>query len=132
MTYRSRYRSQIDVRLVLRLLLIDEFNPRSLAFQLKEVQNTIALLPGRRSLSQADALSRLAIAGLSRVQLADPEELISASKEARQHLSRLLNVLQNLPVQMSDILNATYFSHVPPGRQLADLRPSMAEEPSQR
>lgn len=124
MTYRSRYRSQIDVRLVLRLLLIDEFNPRSLAFQLKEIKNTIALLPGRRSLSQADALSRLAIASLSRVQLADPDQLIVARKDARQNLSKLLSVLQALPSQMADILNATYFSHVQHGKQLSELGPA--------
>ncbi len=130
MTYRSRYRSQIDVRLVLRLLLIDEFNPRSLAFQLKEIQATIALLPGRRSLSQADALSRLAIASLSRVQLADPEQLISARKDARQNLTKLLNVLQNLPAQMADILSATYFSHVQHGKQISDLSPAVDSEPT--
>ncbi len=130
MTYRSRYRSQIDVRLVLRLLLIDEFNPRSLAFQLKEIQDTIALLPGRRSLSQADALSRLAIASLSRVQLADPQQLITARKDARQNLSRLLSVLQSLPAQMADILSATYFSHVQPGTQLTELSPVANIEPA--
>ncbi len=123
MTYRSRYRSQIDVRLVLRLLLMDEFNPRSLAYQLKKIQSTIALLPGRRSLSQADALSRIAISGLSRVQLADPDQLISARKDARQNLSRLLSVLEDLPAQMADILAANYFSHVPSGTLLAELRP---------
>lgn len=128
MTYRSRYRSQIDIRLVLRLLLIDEFNPRSLAFQLKEIQDTIAMLPGRRSLSQADALSRLAITGLSRVQLADPQQLINARKDARQNLSRLLSVLEKLPVQMADILNATYFSHVQPGKQLTELSPMVITE----
>ncbi|MFK7994772.1 MAG: circularly permuted type 2 ATP-grasp protein [Granulosicoccus sp.] len=128
MTYRSRYRSQIDVRLVLRLLLIDEFNPRSLAFQLKEIQNAIGMLPGRRSLSQADALSRLAIGALSRIQLADPQQLISARREARQNLGRLLGVLESIPVQMADVLNATYFSHVQPGKQLADLRPFVPDE----
>ena len=123
MTYRSRYRSQIDVSLVLRLLLVDEFNPRSLAFQLKEIHDTIALLPGRRSLSQADALSQLAIVGLSRIQLADPEQLIAARKDARQNLPKLLSVLEELPAKMADILTATYFSHVQTGQQLADLSP---------
>lgn len=123
MTYRSRYRSQIDSSLVLRLLLMDEFNPRSLAFQLKQVHSTIELLPGRRSLSQADELSRLSISSLSRVQLADPEQLLNSAKESRQTLTRLLNVLQGMPAQMADILTANYFSHVQTGQQLADLSP---------
>ena len=128
MTYRSRYRSQIDVRLVISLLLIDEFNPRSLAFQLKEIQNTLKLLPGRRSMSHADDLSRLAISGLSRVQLADPQQLIEARKDARQNLARLLGVLENLPAEMADILSATYFLHVPATTQLASLSPSSTTE----
>ena len=123
MTYRSRYRSQIDTSHVLRLLLLDEFNPRSLAFQLKQVHHTIELLPGRRSLSQADELSRLSISSLSRVQLAQPEQLLSATKDSRQTLTRLLNVLHEMPVQMANILTANYFSHVQTGQQLADLSP---------
>ena len=126
MTYRSRYRSQIDVRLVVRLLLMDELNPRSLAFQLIEIQDTIARLPGRRALSQADDLSRLAISALSRVQLADPQQLLDAKKDARQNLPRMLGVIGNLPVRMADILSATYFAHVQPGQQLADLQPVLS------
>ena len=123
MTYRSRYRSQIDVSLVLRLLLVDQFNPRSLAFQLTEIQDTVAMLPGRRSLSQADALSQLIISGLSRIQLADPEQLITARKDARQNLPKLLGVLEELPNKIATNLTATYFSHVQTGQQLADLSP---------
>lgn len=123
MTYRSRYRSQIDIRLVLRLLLVDEFNPRSLAFQLGEINKSIALLPGRRSLSQADELSRHIISGLSRVQLAEPELLIEANKDARQNLPRFLGVIESLPAKIADVLSATYFSHVQTGTRLTDLSP---------
>ena len=131
MTYRSRYRSQIDVSLVLRLLLVDQFNPRSLAFQLSEIHDTIAVLPGRRSMSQADALSQLTIGGLSRIQLADPEQLIAARKDARQNLSKLLGVIEDLPSKIANILTATYFSHVQIGQQLADLSPAANVEDEQ-
>lgn len=123
MTYRSRYRSQIDVGLVLQLLLMDELNPRSLAFQFKEVEKHIAKLPGRRSLSQVDALGRLTVSGLSRVQLAEPFVLLGAKKDARQNLPRLLSVLERLPEEMADILSATYFLHVETGQQLSELSP---------
>jgi len=127
MTYRSRYRSQIDVRLVLQLLLIDEYNPRSLAFQFIEIEKTIARLPGRRLLSQADPLSRLSISGLSRVRLADPDALLSAKKDSRQNLTKFLGVLEGLPDNMAELLSATYFSHVESSQQLSDISPSNSQ-----
>lgn len=123
MTYRSRYRSQIDVALVLNLLLSDELNPRSLAFQFKDIDDHISKLPGRRSLSHADALRRLTISGLSRVQLAEPHALLHASKDARQNLPRLLTVLERLPQEMADILSDSYFRHVETAQQLSELSP---------
>ena len=121
MTYRSRYRSQMDASLVLQLLMLDEYNPRSLAFQLNEIEKTIRRLPGRRNLSQADDLSRLVIAGLSRIQLADTEALINAARGSRQNLGKFLNVLSKLPYEMADVLSATYFAHVETSQQLSDV-----------
>ncbi|MFK7892746.1 MAG: circularly permuted type 2 ATP-grasp protein [Granulosicoccus sp.] len=123
MTYRSRYRSQIDASLVLKLLLTDELNPRSIAFLFKDIQGHIARLPGRRALTQADALAKLTITGLSRVQLCEPRDLLEASKDARQTLPRLLSVIGRLPEQLADQLSATYFLHVEAGQQLSELHP---------
>ncbi|MGQ7844226.1 circularly permuted type 2 ATP-grasp protein [Granulosicoccus sp. 3-233] len=121
MTYRSRYRSQMDASLVLQLLMLDEYNPRSLAFQLNEIEKTIRRLPGRRNLSQADDLSRLVIAGLSRIQLADTDSLINAARGSRQNLGKFLSVLSKLPNEMADVLSATYFAHVESSQQLSDV-----------
>lgn len=126
MTYRSRYRSQIDARLVLQLLLLDEYNPRSLAFQLNEIEQTIKRLPGRRNLSQADPLSRLVIVALSRVRLADTEALLKASRGARQNLPKFLSLLAQMPNAMAEVLSATYFAHVEAGQQLSDLTPTIS------
>lgn len=123
MTYRSRYRSQIDVELVLQLLLLDEYNPRSLAFQLNEVQEAIGQLPGRRRVSHADPLARLAISGLSRVRLADTTALLSAKRDSRQNLPKFLGVLEQLPNKMAELLTATYFTHVESSQLLSDIVP---------
>ena len=124
MTYRSRYRSQFNCRNVLQLLLMDENNPRSLAFQFREVDKEIALLPGRRQVQPGDPLSRLAFSGLSRVRLADTTALISADKDARQNLSKFLSVLEKLPNSMAVVLNASYFTHVESSQQLSDIHPN--------
>lgn len=128
MTYRSRYRSQIDVHLVLQLLLLDEYNPRSLAFQLIEIQETLANLPGRRHLPHPDPLAKLAISGLNRVQLADTHALLGARRESRQNLPKFLAVLEQIPNKMAELLTATYFTHVESSQQLSEIMPSY--EPS--
>lgn len=125
MTYRSRYRSQIDVRLVLQLLLLDEYNPRSLAFHLNEIDQTLSMLPGRRQVSHSDPLSRLAISGLSRVRLADTHSLLEAKRDSRQNLPKFLGVLAELPDSMAELLTATYFTHVDTAQQLSEILPNI-------
>ena len=112
MTYRSRYRSGLDNRLVLQLLLLDEVNPRSLAYQFKCIQELLDQIPGRRRTSgNLDPMNRLAVAGLSRVRLADPQALLTEDNDARQNLNRFLNELQKLPDSMADAITAQYFTH---------------------
>jgi len=112
MTYRSRYRSGLDNRLVLQLLLLDEVNPRSLAYQFKCIQDLLDQIPGRRKTSgNLDPMNRLAVAGLSRVRLADPRALLSEDNDARQNLSRFLDELQGLPNLMAEAITAQYFTH---------------------
>ena len=111
-TYRSRYRSGLDNRLVLQLLLLDEVNPRSLAYQFKCIQELLDQIPGRRRTSgNLDPMNRLAVAGLSRVRLADPQALLTEDNDARQNLNRFLNELQKLPDSMADAITAQYFTH---------------------
>ena len=50
LTYRSRYLTSMQADLVLDLLLLDEANPRSVAFQLARLREHIDQLPDSRSL----------------------------------------------------------------------------------
>ena len=111
MTYRSRYRSAPDTRLVLNLLLLDEVNPRSLAYQFKRIEELVRVLPGRHTAASNDALNRLAISGLSRVRLADPEELLTPERDVRQNLQRFLKILQQLPSSIANAVTTQYFTH---------------------
>ena len=126
MTYRSRYRSQIDVQLVLQLLLLDEYNPRSMAFQLNEIHETLTRLPGRRHVPHADPLARLAISSLSRVRLADTHALLHAKRDSRQNLPKFLAVLEQMPNRMAELLTATFFSHVETSHELSSIKPNVA------
>ena len=111
MTYRSRYRSGLDSRLVLQLLLLDEVNPRSMAYQFKVIQELIEQIPGRGTTGSNDPLNRLAIAGLSRVRLADSQTLLSEHRDARQNLNRFLKELLKMPSSMAEAITSQYFTH---------------------
>jgi len=124
MTYRSRYRSQIEVQPVLELVLLDEYNPRSLAYQLSEIDKAIDLLPNRRVVARTDPLARLAISGISRARLANPHSLLTNKRDSRQNLAKFLTVLQQLSGNMSEVLTANYFAHIEAGQQLSDIAPS--------
>ncbi len=111
MTYRARYSSTLDSQRVLSLLLMDELNPRSLAYQFVRIENLVDTLPGRKSDSSADTLKRLAFAGSSRVRLADIEPLLNAGNNSRQSLPKFLKVLEELPIRMTNAITKQYFTH---------------------
>ena len=128
MTYRSRYRSGLDNRLVLQLLLLDEVNPRSLAYQFKCIQELLEQIPGRRRTSgNLDPMNRLAVAGLSRVRLADPRDLLTEDTGARQNLNRFLEELQRLPASMADAITAQYFTHTEKRQDVGNFNTSLEE-----
>ncbi|MEM6987251.1 MAG: circularly permuted type 2 ATP-grasp protein, partial [Pseudomonadota bacterium] len=111
MTYRSRYRSDLDLRRVVQLLLLDEINPRSLAYQLCSAQALIAKLPERRTTATHDTLKKLAIAGVSQVRLADSDRLLKDERDNWQSLQKFLKGVRDLTENMADATNALYFSH---------------------
>jgi len=111
MTYRSRYRTRLDGRLVLQLVALDESNPRALAYQFRQIENTIAKLPGRRPGALPDELARTATAGLSRVRLADAQALLRSGPGNRQSLAKFLEILEGQPSELTTLLTSQYFTH---------------------
>jgi uncharacterized alpha-E superfamily protein len=119
-TYRSRYLTSLQADLVLDLLLVDEANPRSIAFQLARLRDHMDRLPGSHTSIRRPAEARLTLSLLTAVQLADVRELgradgeeSSAKREAL--FSRLVEDLNLL----SETLTRTYFIHAMQSRQLA-------------
>lgn len=117
-TYRSRYLTSIQTDLVLDLLLADEANPRSIAFQLARLQEDVDQLPASHTTIRRPAEARMALALLTGVQLADVRELVRdgfGSTTLDALFSRLIKDL----VQLSETLTRAYFSHSPQSRQLS-------------
>ena len=111
MTYRSRYRFAPTFPLVLDLLLIDEQNPRSLAYQLRAVSEHMTRMPQASTDAVRTPEQRLALDTLTQVRLADIEQLRNTDPSGqRSELAALLDdLLAKLP-ELSDTISRRYFS----------------------
>ncbi|HUI80860.1 MAG TPA: circularly permuted type 2 ATP-grasp protein [Bryobacteraceae bacterium] len=119
-TYRSRYLTSMQADLVLDLLLLDEANPRSVAYQLARLREHVDQLPGSRSPNRRPAEARVAISLLAAVQLADVREFMCVNGDGRRdHLESLLNRITNELRLLSETLTSAYFSQAAPSRQLS-------------
>jgi len=114
-TYRSRYLTSVQTDLVLDLLLVDEANPRSIAFQLARLQEDVDQLPASHNTIRRPPEARLALSLLTGVQLADVRELVRDAGALESLFGRLIAELN----QLSETLTRAYFSHSPQSRQLS-------------
>ncbi len=117
-TYRSRYLTSLQTDLVLDLLLADEANPRSIAFQLARLKEDIDQLPASHTSIRRPAEARMALALLTGVQLADVRELVRDGAAGSPALEPLFTRLIKDLVKLSETLTRAYFSHSPQSRQL--------------
>lgn len=110
MTYRSRYVMTPLLAPVLDLLLLDETNPRSLAFQLVAIDQHLAELPSdgpHRSTEQ-----RLVLRLLTALRLADLTALLEPDARGEgPALGRLLDDAAAALPELSDIIARTHFAH---------------------
>ena len=115
LTYRARYLSSLQVAPVVDLLLTDDTNPRSLAFQIDALQDHLKRLPGRTEVVRTMAERRL-IALQAVLRTADIERVCAGDgKELRD----LLEDSTTLVWQFSDEVGHTWFSHMSSSRALS-------------
>jgi uncharacterized alpha-E superfamily protein len=127
-TYRSRYRGLIQFEPVLDLVLTDETNPRSVAYQLVAIHDHIGSLP--RTERYAGGLSssaRTALRALSSVRLAELSVLARTGPTGRRYeLEKLCAALEeDLPL-LADQLTLSYLAHAKPSVSLGSM-----EEPGE-
>jgi uncharacterized alpha-E superfamily protein len=124
MSYRRRYRHGMDVASLLELVIYDERNPRSLAFQMLGMEDHLRTLPRDNKTSSRTELERMIMETTSMVRLADVQLLSTPAESGarRETLEQFLSTLDSrLPV-ISDALTATYFRVSSQPHQLVSLR----------
>jgi uncharacterized circularly permuted ATP-grasp superfamily protein/uncharacterized alpha-E superfamily protein len=120
MTYRRRYLASLQPHAVLDLLLADETNPRSIAFQIARMHESLHALPGDRAIPAESTDLRIVIGLLSTLRLAPIDRLCRAdSRGVRADLDELLDRLYIELPALSDALSHTYLSHTTVPQQLA-------------
>ncbi len=109
-TYRSRYRLEPLLPLVLDLLLMDETNPRSLAYQLVGLSAHLQALPMANEGTTMPQERRIALELQTAVRLASVDELSEVGQDGyRKRLSRLMKrAVAELP-NLSDSMSRRYF-----------------------
>jgi uncharacterized alpha-E superfamily protein len=119
-TYRTRYRSYLQVETVLDLLLLDQANPRSLIYQIKRLEKHIGRLPRNRIGHRLSEEERLALKASSLIRLSDVVKLTETSIDKNKfvQLEEMLSQVSDLLAGVSDVMTQTYFSHAPLHSQL--------------
>ena len=114
-TFRRRYRTPSGVDAVLELLVLDPFNPRSIAYQLQRVRTDLRALPNTSPTSRP---LRLLDALAERVRIADPVMLAESADGRRAPLEEFLAGLHHELRALSGAIRDQYQQPPPPQRPL--------------
>jgi len=111
--YQRRYRSYIQLPMVLELLLLDESHPRSLAYQLDQLSVHIDALPGTRGKSHLSEEQGLILKAYTDLRLANMLKLTQVNDNIGIYtdLESLLSNTAELLWRLAEVIAQTYFSH---------------------
>lgn len=112
-TYRYRYRSNLEMQGVLSLLILHEDNPRSLIFQLLEIDSHLKALPNKDEHEQFGIDRKKLLEAITKIRLCDVTEISTLDLESNEfsNLTKLLDQTIELLHETSDLIYQKYFSH---------------------
>ncbi|PKA03416.1 alpha-E domain-containing protein, partial [Leptospira ellisii] len=117
-TYRRRYRYRIEADSVLDILLFDETNPRSLAYQLRKLGEYVSYLPHSEK-EEPTAEERIVSEIRNRFAQEDAKRLFEYVNPALS-INRWLNDINYQIASLSDSISARYFRYLEEQIQLGD------------
>ena len=123
MSFRRRYRQGMQADNLLELIVYDERNPRSLAYQLTRMEEHVADLPREQERGIRSELTRLALETATMVRLADVRRLAEVADSGRRELlEQFLAVLSERLPALSNALTDAYFRAAEAPQQLLRQR----------
>ena len=123
MTYRSRYLTNLQITAVLDLILTDETNPRSIAFQLQTLQQQVEQLPRDERPAGLPPHERLIMSLVHLVRMTDIREVCHQYQLGQKDL--LLHVVGELDRDLPGLSNAIvhrYLVHAGPTHRFANAQ----------
>ena len=126
MTYRSRYHANLELAAVLDLLLTDETNPRSLAFQFVQLAAHVDQLPRDETQPGFSREQKLVMKLLQSVQFLDIRTV--AETHGLGNYTGLANLASEWESQLpklSEAISLRYLVHADLSHQLADISPQI-------
>jgi uncharacterized circularly permuted ATP-grasp superfamily protein/uncharacterized alpha-E superfamily protein len=122
LTYRSRYLTSMQTDLVVDLILLDEVNPRAVAFQLARLRDHVEELPKRLTQSRHSSEIKLVMRMLIAVQLVEASDLVHIDGSATWNdLNKILTNLSSGLRGLSEALARHYFEHTLLTRQMTSF-----------
>jgi uncharacterized circularly permuted ATP-grasp superfamily protein/uncharacterized alpha-E superfamily protein len=114
MTYRARYKSAFQLAPVLDLLLADESNPKSLAFQFSGLADHVEHLPRLSERRFSCSEERIALQMLTTVRLLDLTGMKCGEEKTQQEsLATFLVSMETLLKEFAQQVSGHYLSRVP-------------------
>jgi uncharacterized circularly permuted ATP-grasp superfamily protein/uncharacterized alpha-E superfamily protein len=112
LTYRSRYTLVPNIAAVYDIVLLDGTNPRSLLFQLLQLEKHFDRLPKERQGALPSPGQRMLIGSVARVRLLDPRELIHAKGPWHEgETGKVIRAIAASLPELSDAIAVNYFVH---------------------
>lgn len=126
MTYRTRYLSSVQLAAVVDLLLIDETNPRSVAYQVAAIEQHVAALPRNGNRGTLTDDQQLIVAAASELKLCPIHALCNSinKRGRRANLEKFLARQEARLIELSDSIARVYFTHTLPTRSSSAGRKS--------
>ncbi len=124
LTYRRRYFTRLETNAVLDLLLADETNPRSVAFQIAGIEEHLSHLPRESVHPQRSPDCQMILKLRSMIQLANIEALCKPTDGFRSKLESILVEILDSFEKLSAFLSEIYFSHALSSGPLLDGHPT--------
>jgi uncharacterized alpha-E superfamily protein len=111
LTYRRRYFTRIEPTAVLDLILADEANPRSIAFQIAGIEEHLSHLPRESNHPQRNPDYQMAMRLRSKIRLTDMAAMCQSVSGTRVQLRALLDDVCESLGRVSELLGEIFFSH---------------------
>ncbi len=114
MTYHRRYGGRLQVIPVLDLLLSDESNPRSVAYQVARLREETEHLPGNNQGEAAFSPLDLELMRLQAdLRLANIESLVQVNGSERETLTKLVDEKISAIEHVAELISRLYLNHAP-------------------